>query len=118
MASKGIRIAYETFGAPGEHPMLPVMGPGSLMHPGHPELCGAGRQGLLRGALQRPRRGAVHPPARRAAAEPGCSDQRGLFSAAYRLGQADYFKAADTVSAKVKHSHSSVASRARLTIRE
>lgn len=48
MASKGIRIAYETFGAPGEHPMLPVMGPGSLMHPGHPELCGAGRQGLLR----------------------------------------------------------------------
>lgn len=41
VASNGIEIAYETFGAPGDRPLLLVMGLGAQMLAWHPELCAA-----------------------------------------------------------------------------
>ncbi len=41
VASNGIEIAYETFGAPGDRPLLLVMGVGAQMLAWHPELCAA-----------------------------------------------------------------------------
>jgi pimeloyl-ACP methyl ester carboxylesterase len=41
VASTGIEIAYETFGAPGGRPLLLVMGHGAQMLAWHPELCAA-----------------------------------------------------------------------------
>jgi pimeloyl-ACP methyl ester carboxylesterase len=41
VASNGIEIAYETFGAPGGRPLLLVMGLGVQMLAWHPELCAA-----------------------------------------------------------------------------
>jgi pimeloyl-ACP methyl ester carboxylesterase len=41
VASNGIEIAYETFGAPGGRPLLLVMGLGAQMLGWHPELCSA-----------------------------------------------------------------------------
>jgi pimeloyl-ACP methyl ester carboxylesterase len=41
VASNGIEIAYETFGAPGDRPLLLVMGLGGQMLAWHPELCAA-----------------------------------------------------------------------------
>jgi hypothetical protein len=39
VAGNGIEIAYETFGAPGDRPLLLVMGLGAQMLVWHPELC-------------------------------------------------------------------------------
>jgi pimeloyl-ACP methyl ester carboxylesterase len=41
VASTGIEIAYETFGAPGGRPLLLVMGLGAQMLVWHPDLCAA-----------------------------------------------------------------------------
>ncbi|MGB7796618.1 MAG: alpha/beta hydrolase [Pseudonocardiaceae bacterium] len=41
VASNGIEIAYETFRAPGDRPLLLVMGLGGQMLAWHPELCAA-----------------------------------------------------------------------------
>src|ERR1700710_114910 len=41
VASNGIEIAYETFGAPGGRPLLLVTGLGAQMLVWHPELCAA-----------------------------------------------------------------------------
>jgi pimeloyl-ACP methyl ester carboxylesterase len=41
VASNGIEIAYETFGAPDARPLLLVMGLGAQMLAWHPELCAA-----------------------------------------------------------------------------
>lgn len=41
VASNGIEIAYETFGAPGDRPLLLVMGLGAQLLAWHPELCAA-----------------------------------------------------------------------------
>jgi pimeloyl-ACP methyl ester carboxylesterase len=41
VGSNGIEIAYETFGAPGDRPLLLVMGLGAQMIAWHPELCAA-----------------------------------------------------------------------------
>jgi pimeloyl-ACP methyl ester carboxylesterase len=41
VASNGIEIAYETFGAPGARPLLLVMGLGAQMLAWHPEFCAA-----------------------------------------------------------------------------
>lgn len=41
VAANGIEIAYETFGSPGERPLLLVMGLGTQMLAWHPELCSA-----------------------------------------------------------------------------
>jgi pimeloyl-ACP methyl ester carboxylesterase len=41
VVNTGITIAYETFGAPGDRPLLLVMGLGAQMFAWHPELCAA-----------------------------------------------------------------------------
>lgn len=41
VVNTGITIAYETFDAPGDRPLLLVMGLGAQMFAWHPELCAA-----------------------------------------------------------------------------